>query len=143
KICVFYSRGPHFLRALATMRQTYPEARLEGWVPKGFTAPEQTKDFADAIVVTDRASYGVRDLGAMGALIAQMRDGEYDCLGVMFPSVKLKILASLTGKAGVWCTPDGRLVPLSASVAGAIASEVFYGLVGRMTYWSIWVYVLT
>ena len=143
KTCVFYSKGPHFLRALQTMRKTYPNARLEAWVPQGFPVPEQTTEFADAIVETKRAAYGLRDLSALRELVGALREARFACVGLMFPSVKLKILASLSGAKGAWCTPDGRFVPLSNSIAGAVAGELFYGAVGRMTYWSIWLVVVT
>jgi ADP-heptose:LPS heptosyltransferase len=104
-IGVFYSRGPHFRRALKHVRGAYPEASITALVPPAYPA-ESIAGLANKVVVTVRAE---RTLSTFLSIIGQIRSNRYDLLVTMFDSPRLRVLSHLSRARFRYCfTPDGR-----------------------------------
>lgn len=133
-ICAFYSRGPHYLRVLKHLRREWPDATLTALVPPGYPhAP--LEGLVHHIHETARAAYSLRDLSALATLKRQISAESYDVFTVMFDSVKLRLLARLSGAPQAYChTVDGRFFPLPRAITPLLARTLIRRIRGRITY---------
>ncbi len=133
-IVAFYSRGPHYTRLLRHLRRVHPEAYITAMVPPGFPIDTLTA-LADAVLVTPAPPHGVRDPGALFALIRQIRATHCTRFVVMFDSARLRLVAFASGAPERWCYgPDGSY----AAVETAPLRRLFAGLRGRLRGWMLW-----
>lgn len=135
RICAYYSHGPHFARMLQGLREAHPNAHVTAMLPPDYPVSDDVERWADAVVRTEFAQYSPRDLAACRRLLGQIRAARYDVFAVMFDSDLLCLLAALSGARGcLHATPDGRLVPLSASFIVAFLRTVAHQGLGRLVY---------
>ncbi len=134
RICAFYSRGPHFERMLEELRKRHPEAHITALIPPGY--PEEAlEDLADECISTGQAVYSLREPRSVWEVLLLIRRGGYDLIAVMFSSAKLSILARLTGIPLRYChTPDGRFLPLRASIFRPAFRILYRSVHGRILY---------
>ncbi|HNR31308.1 MAG TPA: hypothetical protein PKI11_10500 [Candidatus Hydrogenedentes bacterium] len=134
RICAFYSRGPHFMRLLAFLREREPQAHITAVVPPGYPKA-LLGNRADAVIETAKAQYAARDLAGIRDLLRTIRAGRFDEFVVMFDSPRLRLLAAFTGAArrSVF-TVDGRCLPLTVSPVAVLVSWLYRSLRGRLTF---------
>ncbi len=134
RICAFYSRGPHFMRLLAFLRERHPRAHITALVPPGYPK-ELLREHANAIMETAKTRYAARDIAGIRALLRQIRAGRFHEFVVMFDSPRLRLLAALTRAPLRSCfTIDGRYLPLRLSPLRVLASTIYRASRGRLTY---------
>jgi hypothetical protein len=137
-IGVFYSRGPHYARGLRFLRGRYPEAAIAAITPPGYP-PEALAGIPDRHVETGRSVYPAGDVSGLAALLRMLRGGRYDMFVVLFPSVKLRMLAALSGARVTYCYgPDGRFLPLRFSPFRLLKEWLARRVLGYVTYTRIW-----
>ena len=109
QICLFYSYGPHFLRTVRNLRQTYETAVITTFIPKDF--PQEL--FA-GLTITCRPILPnpgeVRPLRLIATIVQAIRRTRPDVFIVLFNSPKLRILAAFSGPK-----PDFATIPMDAS----------------------------
>jgi ADP-heptose:LPS heptosyltransferase len=137
-VCAYYSKGPHFLRMLHHLRQTYPQARLIALVPPGYPV-DVLAGRCDEVRKTARESYGLSAPGALAGLLGDIRREQYDVFAVMFHSPKLRIVAALSGAPSrMVYTADNRYFPVSLKLVRGAGECLLRNLRGRVTYARIW-----
>jgi DNA-binding transcriptional LysR family regulator len=134
RIGAFYSRGPHFGRVLARLREEYPEADITAHVPEGF--PEApVREHGARILYCG----GAPPLRALPSLIRSLRAQRYDLFVVIFDSPKLRLLAAASGAKQRCChTVDGRIFPLRTAFSRMLAGGIWRRLCGAIVYARIW-----
>ncbi len=132
-IAAFYSRGPHFERMLAELRRQYPEAHLCAMVPRGY--PVETLDsLADECWETECSSGSLRQSGALLRLLGAIRRRRFSLFAVMFPSLKLELLARASGAPQRMCrTVDGRMILLNSPLIAVLFGTALRRLRGEIT----------
>ena len=142
-IVAFYSRGPHFARLLRHLRRVHPDARLSAMIPPGFPADTLT-DLADAVLVTPAPPHGLRNPGALSALVRQIRATHCTRFVVMFDSARLRLVAMASGAPERWCFgPDGGYNKIEAAPLRRLLVGMRGRLRGCITWLRIWVVVHT
>jgi hypothetical protein len=142
-IVAFYSRGPHFARLLRHLRKTHPDARVTAMVPPGFPA-DTLEGLADAVLVTPAPPHGLRDPGALIALIRQIRATGCTRFVVMFDSARLRLVTMFSGAPERWCFgPDGGYAVIKAKPLRRLCGDVTRRLRGWVTWLRIWFVVHT
>lgn len=137
KIGAFYSHGPHYLRLLAELRDRYPDAAITAIIPAAY--PVETLANAASHVLqyggTPRSLRGVR---ALWTLRKQLRAEHFDLFAVMFPSTRLRLLATGAGAPLRYClSPDGRFFALEGSAWMAAIRSLARRTRGTLTYYYI------
>lgn len=134
RICAFYSRGPHFMRLLAFLREQHPQAHITALVPPEYPK-EHLRDRADAVMEAAKARYVARDLSGIRELLSRIRAERFHEFVVMFDSPRLRLFAAFTGAPRRSCyTIDGRYFPLKLSPLRVACSTLWRAARGRMTY---------
>ena len=142
RICVYFSKGRRFSDVLRAVREQERHAHICAMIPARYPLSAQERAMADEVVETELARYSLRRPRACARLVRQIRDGHYDGFVILFASPKLRILSALAGtRRRMYCTMDGRLVAIHASIAGIIAGTVARNLWGRVVYMGIWLTV--
>jgi ADP-heptose:LPS heptosyltransferase len=142
-IVAFYSRGPHFARLLRHLRRVHPDARLSAMIPPGFPADTLT-DLADAVLVTPAPPHGLRNPGALSALVRQIRATHCTRFVVMFDSARLRLVAMASGAPERWCFgPDGSYTAIQAAPLRRLCGGATRRLRGWTTWLRIWIVVHT
>lgn len=137
-VCAYYSKGPHYLRMLHHLRQTYPQAQLIALVPPGYPV-DVLRERCDEVRTTSRESYGLASPGALAGLLGDIRHAQYDVFAVMFHSPKLRIVAALSGApCRMVYTADNRYFPVSLDFIRGTGDWLLRNLRGRITYARIW-----
>ncbi len=141
RIGLLYSYGPHFKQAARALRTRYPGSRITALLPPGY--PEAViRDVVDDIIIcAPEPEYG-KTPGQAWRLIKTLRRERYDVLVVLFDSLKLQLIAAMSG-AGERCCHhlDNRYEPLRLSLFGAIAAGLVRHVRGRLRYMRIWWHV--
>jgi len=134
RIAAFYSRGTHYPRLLRFLREEYPGCELTAVVPPAY--PERLLEGAcDRVIRTAREHYGAGDASELWTLVTQVRAERYDAFLVMFPSVKLRLLAKGAGAASAYVyTADRRFLPVTFNPIAEAADYLLLNLRGRLTY---------
>lgn len=133
-IVAFYSRGPHFARLLRHLRKVHPDARITAMIPPSFPA-DTLVDLADVVLVTPPPPHGLRNPGALSALVRQIRATNCTRFVVMFDSARLRLVAVVSGAPERWCFgPDGSYTVIEA----ALLRRLFGGMTRRLHGWVIW-----
>jgi ADP-heptose:LPS heptosyltransferase len=134
RIAAFYSRGTHYPRLLRFLREEYPGCELTAVVPPGY--PERLLEGAcDRVVRTARDHYGAGDTGELMTLVSQLRAERYDAFVVMFPSIKLRLLAKGAGAASAYIyTADRRFLPVAFNPIAEATDYLLRNIRGRLTY---------
>jgi ADP-heptose:LPS heptosyltransferase len=142
-IVAFYSRGPHFARLLRHLRKTHPDARVTAMVPPGFPT-DTLADLADAVLVTPAPPHGLRNPGALSALVRQIRGTQCTRFVVMFDSARLRLVAMASGAPERWCFgPDGSYTIIETAPLRRLFGGVTRRLRGWTTWLRIWIVVHT
>jgi len=142
RICVFYSKGRSFADVLQAVKDKYPSAAIEAWIPRGYPASAEEKALATELLETEQALYSVRQPEFLLRLISQLRAKRYDLFLITFNSPKLQTLAALSGAAAkAYCGLDGRLWPIRPSVGKVLGDVACRAVRGRLTYAWIWLAV--
>jgi len=134
RIAAFYSRGTHYPRLLRFLREEYPGCELTAVVPPGY--PERLLEGAcDRMVRTARDHYGAGDAGELRALVMQLRAERFDAFVVMFPSIKLRLLAkAAAARAAYVYTADRRFEPVRLNPLAEAADLLHRNARGRLAY---------
>jgi hypothetical protein len=141
RICAYYSRGPHFVRNLKTLRQAHPDAHLTAIVPPDYPV-ESLGDRADTVEPLGLPADGRRDTRAVLRLARHLRAGRHDLFVVMFDSPKLRLLASLSGARRAEClTIDGRRFPVRFAPVAQFLGGLWRRARGNLTYARVWLVV--
>ncbi len=142
-IIAFYSRGPHYARLVRHLRKTHPAARITAMVPPGFPA-DTLAELADAVRVTPAPPHGLRNPGALMALIRQIRATGCTRFVVMFDSARLRLVAMASGAPERWCFgPDGSYAVIEAAPLRRLCGGVARRVRGWTTWFRIWLVVRT
>lgn len=137
KVCALYSAGAHYPLVLRRLREAYPDAEITALVPPEYPVPEEGLPGADR--VERLAGRGLRDAAAA---LRQVRGGAFDVFAVMFDSPRLRMLAALSGaRERAWCTPGGRLVPLTGSAPRVALGEAARLMRGHVVFGALWALV--
>ncbi len=141
RIGLMYSYGPHFKQAARMLRARYPDSRITALLPPGY--PEAViRDVVDDIIVCAPEPERGKTPGQAWRLIRILRRERYDILVVLFDSLKLQLIASLSGAGECCCYHlDHRYHPLRLSLFGAVAAGVTRQVRGRLRYMRIWWHV--
>lgn len=138
RIAVMYSYGPHFIPAIRLLRQQYPDSRLTALIPPAFPQ-EPIASLVDEILVSVPEPGAHRSLPDMYRLLHSIRGGRYDMLVLLFDSLKLRMIASASNAATVYCfTVDGRLAPLTTPLYRSLLDTSWRVLYGHILYYKIW-----
>jgi len=134
RIGLFYSLGPHFVRALRQVRAAHPHARITAIVPPGF--PKAMLEHADNVLTVPPPPHGLRNAAA---LVRVLREQRFDRLVVLFDSPRLRVLARLSGARERWCCgPDGRHAALEGGILGNLLRGLGRKIRGHLTWARIW-----
>ena len=134
RIGLFYSLGPHFVRALRQVRAAHPHARITAIVPPGF--PKAMLEHADNVLTVPPPPHGLRNAAA---LVRVLREQRFDRLVVLFDSPRLRVLARLSGARERWCCgPDGRHAALEGGILGTLLRGLGRKIRGHLTWARIW-----
>ena len=122
RACVFFSIGSDFAKVVKTVRARHPGARITAMAPPDFPMDGVA---ADDVVRMEVQRYRPWHVARLRRLARQLRAGRYDRFVVLFPSVKLKMLASLSGapKCECWGV-DGRVRRLDPGFWGNFSGEL-------------------
>lgn len=133
KVCLYYSRGPHFMRTLKQLREDHPDAAITVAVPPGFPR-DPLAGLADEVVERPRPG----GLGDAWRAARALRAEGYDLLVVMFDSLNLRLLAALSGARTREChTIEGRVIRLRGGLMRRAISEALARVRGQIRYWRI------
>ena len=142
-IIAFYSRGPHYARLLRHLRKTHPGAHITAMVPPGFPT-DTLADLADAVLVTPAPPHGLRNPGALLALVRQIRATGCTRFVIMFDSARLRLVAMASGAPERWCFgPDGSYTAIETAPLRRLCGCLARRLRGWSTWLHIWVVVHT
>lgn len=142
KIGVFYSVGPHLEKCLRAIRGTTPEGEITLYVPSGHSVSNAEKELATHVVETERAHYSPTDIKACIRLVSKLRSERFAEFVVMFDSVQLCLLASLTrADERTHCAQHGELKALTGSAIQILTQETTRRLRGLCTYVALWIAV--
>jgi len=135
RIAIFYSQGPHFDRAVQALRQDEPDAQITAMIPSNYPMSETTR-----ARVNEVASLGEQANSANAwNVIRLLRRTRYDCLVVLFPSEKLRLLAALSGAHKRQCFGiDGQLINLDESVPSVLVDITLKRIKGTARFFYIW-----
>ena len=134
RIAAFYSRGTHYPRLLNFLRGEYPGCELTAVVPPGYPG-RLLEGACDRVLRTGREQYGALDAKALLALASVLRAERFDAFVVMFPSLKLRLLAKGAGAASAYVyTADRRFLPVRYNPVAEAAEFVYRNARGRLTY---------
>lgn len=140
-VAVFYSRGPHYARALRFLRGRYPEAVVTAITPPGYPH-EALAGIPDRHLETALNAYPIAGMPGLTRLLRTIRNDRYDLFVVMFPSIKLRFLASFSGARWAYCFgPDGQFLPLNFAPVRLMLGWAKRRIVGHFTYARIWAIV--
>lgn len=127
KVGVFYSRGPHFVKALKFLRAAFPDARLTAIVPPGFPG-NSLENCCDEILEAG----GTRGLMA---LLRAIRAAGFDEFVILFPSLKQRLLAQFSGASERYCySVNGDFQQVRLALISSLAGAVYRTIRGRLTY---------
>ena len=142
RICVFYSKGRTYVDVMRCVANSFPNGQLVAVVPAGYPLSTEEAALATEVVVTESTRYSVRQPGALLRLVRQLRGARYDTFAILFDSPRLRIFSALAGaKERLHCRMDGRLVPVTASIAGTLLDVLWRNVKGRIVYRWIWLVV--
>jgi hypothetical protein len=131
RVAVFYSRGPHFARAIRAVQRDFPETEVLALMPPSAAA-------------TDHASIpeGIATVAAPQgafAVLRFLRAEKFDGLVVMFPSPRLRLLAALSKARQRWvCGPDGRVLHLEESASAVLRERILSRISGTLLFLRLW-----
>ncbi|MCP4640888.1 MAG: glycosyltransferase family 9 protein [bacterium] len=141
-IGVFYSKGRDFAQALRLLRDANPDAHICAIVPSDLADADAFTKLADDVLSTGSASYSPRNPGPFLGLIQQLRRKRFDRFVVLFPSIRLRGLASLTGAKTCDCLGSrGRSLRLGRHVVPVVVRWVCQKVSGRLLYAGLWLIV--
>lgn len=142
RIGVFFNKGRNLADVLRVVRGEYPGANVCAIVPRSYSVTEQESALVQETACVERARYGLRDMGALGRLIGQLRKRRYDVLVIMFDTPKVRLLGAVSGARTVrYCRLDGRLVPVRKSILGILGSVTARRTIGGVVYVGVWLAV--
>ena len=137
-IAVFYSRGPHYLRALRYLRANTPDADITAIVPPGYPR-EALSEVPDHCVETGRKTNSLIHPVALIRLCRMVRARRFELFVVLFPSLKLRLLAAASGARHTYCYgPDGRFLPLHFAPGKFMLDWIWRRILGHWTFLRIW-----
>lgn len=139
-ICVFFSIGNDFPKVVRTVRARNPEARITAMAPPNFPMENVA---ADEVVRMEIQRYRPWHVARLRRLARLLKSGRYDRFVVLFPSIKLKMLAILSGAPRCECWGvDGRVRTLDRSIWRSFAGEIPPRLRGMRQFLAVWVQTL-
>ena len=137
RVAVFYSLGPHFVKALEGARTLGDH--VTAIVPKSYALSDREAMLSDETWRLEWDRYGG---GEVFVLLRAIRRKKYDAFVVMFRSPKLRMIASLSGASTMWyCAPHGYLMALQDLPLGILAGEALRRIRGLLTYGMVWLSV--
>ena len=140
RVCVFFSVGNDFAKVVRTVRARCPAARITAMAPPDFPMDGVV---ADDVVRMEVQRYRPWQVGRLRRLARQLRAGRYDRFVVLFPSVKLKMLVSLSGAPQCECWGvDGRVRRLDPGFWGNFSGELPRRLRGFWQFLDVWAQTL-
>ena len=140
RICVFFSAGHDFAKAVKNVRARHPGAHITAIAPPDF--PMDYVD-ADQVVRMEVDRYRPWHIARVRRLARQLKGGGYDRFIVLFPSVKLKMLAAASGAARAECWGvDGRVQKLEPGLLRNLAGEIPRRIYGLTLLCKIWAQTL-
>lgn len=140
RICVFFSVGNDLAKVVRTVRARHPHSHITATAPPGFPMDGVA---ADKIVLMEVSRYRPWHVARVRRLARQLREGRYDLFVVLFPSMKLKMLASLSGAPQCECWGvDGRVHRLDRSFWGNVSGEIPRRLRGFRQFLDVWAQTL-
>ncbi len=136
RVCVFFSVGNDFAKVVRTVRARSQGAHITAMVPPGFSTDGIA---ADEVVRMEVQRYRPWQVARLRRLAQQLRAGRYDRFVVLFPSPKLKMLASLSGapRCECWGT-DGRVRGLAPGFWANFSGELPRRLRGLRQFIEVW-----
>ena len=141
-VALFYSRGPHFMDGLQSLRAMYPDAEIAAIIPGGVQLSKEERDLIQSVVLAESGRYVLAEARKLMHLLGEIRRARYDLFTVMFPSPKLRLLAAFSGAANRACIhPKGRIERLSKGPVGILADETARRIKGWFVYLKMWVIV--
>lgn len=141
-ICVFHSRGPHFIRTLKRLRQAHPDAVITALTPPKYPAADEVAQYANELRTIELAHYSPADPAACWRLVQKIRAAHFTMFVVLFDSLQLRVLSAMTGIPKRACYAlDGRVFPVRASIATSVIGAVSRNIFGRAVYAVLWVVV--
>ncbi len=143
RIGVLYSFGPHFKQALQELRRQYPAAHITAITPPEYPVARIEE------LVTDSQPWAPppeapRNMNDAVRLVRRVRAERYDIFVVLFDSVKLQLVAGLSGARECCCCGlDGRRRPLRVRPVATLVRGMARRIRGTWHYWRIWLHIHT
>ena len=140
RVCVFFSVGSDFAKVVKIIRARNPGAHITAMTPPDFPTDGIP---ADEVIRMEVDRYRPWQVARVRRLARQLRAGRYDRFVVLFPSTKLKILASLSGAPQCECWgADGRVRRLAPGFWGNFSGEIPRRLRGFRHFLDLWAHTL-
>ncbi|HDP35382.1 MAG TPA: hypothetical protein ENN29_09765 [Candidatus Hydrogenedentes bacterium] len=141
QVGVMYSYGPHFLKAVESAANNFPDATITALVPTNYPA-ERLTSYGAQIRCCVPEPGAARSVGAVIRTLCAVRRGKYDVFVVLFPSVKLRVLAAASGAARRYCFGlDNNLAELKGNPMRILCEQVARRIKGQLLYWKIWMHI--
>ncbi len=139
KAGVFYSDGSGLAARLQELRRRHPEAHVTVITPQHHSLNELEASLADAVLEQPHAHYPIREPGRLRDLVRQIRAERFDVFVTMYPSPRLRLIASMSGARRPQCwTYESRIIPLARTLPGAVLAIAGRALKGRLSYLYWW-----
>ena len=128
RICVFYTVPEQYDSILKALRRKHPDSHITAIVPTAYVDASVVAPLVDEAVRPRYDRYPAYLPWRIVHLVRTLRRGNYDHFVVIFESVKLQLLAAMSGakKSSCWAL-HGRVVPLETNVL-----KVAWSFVWRM-----------
>ena len=139
---VFYSVGLHLEKCLHAVREDAEAPAIILFIPPGHSLKEREKALATEVVITELVHYSPKNVAACLRLLKSIKAEKLDEFVVMFDSLQLRLLASISGvNRRRWCDPRGRLSDLRGNAASILLREGFRRASGAIIYAMLWTLV--
>jgi hypothetical protein len=138
RIGVLYSKGPHLMRLLHFLRTTYPDAEIVLFIPENY--PQKHVLPLVSKVQTFPESAG---LSGRVKLLREVRNSNADIFAIMFPSVKLRTFAKLSGaKEQYVFSVVGEFLEVKVNLLQELLFLLLQRIRGFVNFWLIQSYIM-